>query len=350
MNTLPLFRSSLRASFPNSGRWRHFAFLTLLTWTVASSIGGSRAEAVEIDGKLAVVKITDRTVTDSSELYQLSQVLTKIGESKASAVAFDINTEYGDAAAVAKFVRENVANFEKPVFAWANPSATGAGAVLALGADTIFMSPLGTLGGIGVSKARNDDDDDEPKSDRATESRSTLSAAVRAIAEAKGHDLKIASAFVDPNIELEELVDSKSVLTLTTSQATANGFAESVSSMDDVASAAKLDPVTISDWRSFLRDADIAAQDVEQNTGDSGIASKESGSKKLHGDSLFSKAQEDSFAGKIVVIEIVESDELLLKSRFAWFERAIQKASDDGASAVILDMNTPVAASGKHRT
>ncbi len=52
------------------------------------------------------------------------------------------------------------------------------------------------------------------------------------------------------------------------------------------------------------------------------------------------KVKEESYAGKIVVIPVGEKD-LIVEARFKFMQRILEKAEEDGASAVILDMNTP---------
>ncbi|MEZ5326863.1 MAG: NfeD family protein [Verrucomicrobiales bacterium] len=296
------------------------------------------AEAVA--GKVVVIPVTSATLTESQELYQLGQVLDKLKQEKAGAVVFDLNASEGDAIAAATLVRGKVASIGIPVVAWINPSATGAGAVFALGSDAIVMSALGTLGGIEMPMVAGDGEGERL---RPAPGASSLAASVRSIAEAKGHDQTLAAAFVDPSAEISGLVPKDALLTLTTAQAVEVGFAAKADTLEEALEGRgfdQLEIVRVDGLRDFLRDTAVTS--VEAKSGNQGADGAAIAEKPVpRGDGLFSKAEEESFAGKIVVIKIEETDELMLKSRFAWFERAIVKASDDGASAVILDMNTP---------
>ena len=322
--------------------WRSVWILTMLWLTAGVQLAFA---AVTVKDKVVVIPLKEATLTVSQELYQLGKVLDKVRDEGAAAVVFEINVTTGDSVAAAQVVREKVASIGIPVASWVNPSATGAGALFALGSDAIFMSSLGTLGGIvGAGDQAGETKEDSSKTPASEASSradsSALRAAVRVIAEAKGHDVEISSAFVDPSVEIDGVVEKGTLLTLTASQA--GTFAQIANSVEEVVNSQGLsgvEQVRVDGLRNFLR----AAQGPSEVAVEAEAGSEPSGDStaKRKGDGLFSKAEEDSFAGKIVVIEIVETDELLLEARFEWFERAIQKASDDGASAVILDMNTP---------
>ncbi|MDA0813636.1 MAG: hypothetical protein O3C21_14750, partial [Verrucomicrobia bacterium] len=166
----------------------------------------------------------------------------------------------------------------------------------------------------------------------------------RAIAEAKNHDKALAAAFVDPASEIPGLVEKGELLTITTAQAVAAGFATQAETLAEAIAERGFEqwPIVRADGlRSFLRDVPVVPTEAADGEAEAvGVAGADEKAAP-RGDGLFSRAEEETFAGKIVVIKIEETDELTLKSRFAWFDRAINKASDDGASAVILDMNTP---------
>jgi membrane-bound serine protease (ClpP class) len=303
----------------------------LLLFGLALIVAVPTLRAESVADKVVVIPITNETLIQSQELYQLGQVLDKVKRENARAVVFDLNANEGDPIAAAKLVREKVATIGIPVVAWVNPAATGAGAVFAIGSDAIAMSALGTIGGI-ESPMVADDTDGETL--RPAPGASSLAASVRAIAEAKMHDKALAAAFVDPAAEIPGMVEKGGLLTITTAQAVAAGFATKAETLAEAIADRGFEqwPVVRADG---LRSTDGQAESEAVGVA---VADEKTAPR---GDGLFSRAEEETFAGKIVVIEIVETDELLLASRFEWFERAIQKASDDGATAVILDMNTP---------
>jgi membrane-bound serine protease (ClpP class) len=313
--------------------------ILILFGLLHSLVGVNAVEPVE--DKVAIIRVTNATLEDSESIFELGVAVKRLQEEKAKGIVLDINSNVGNPMLVVRIVRENLADLGIPVIAWANPSATGAGAVLALGADKIFIAPFGTLGGI-VAGGDGPSQDEEVEADGkkpVKASDGVLKAAVRAIAEAKGHDLTIAEAFVDPAKEIEGLTQKDELLTLTASQG--GGIASPAKAIEELLVAADLDDaetVKIDRISQFNRASSASATpDVADETGNETKAAK----KEQEGDGLFVKAEEESYAGKIVVIEITDREDLVRRSRFKWFSRAIEKASDDGASAVILDMNTP---------
>ena len=118
----------------------------LLLFGLALIVAVPTLRAESVADKVVVIPITNETLIQSQELYQLGQVLDKVKLEKARAVVFDLNANEGDPIAAAKLVREKVATIGIPVVAWVNPAATGAGAVFAIGSDAIAMSALGTIG------------------------------------------------------------------------------------------------------------------------------------------------------------------------------------------------------------
>ncbi|MCH8330824.1 MAG: nodulation protein NfeD, partial [Bacteroidetes bacterium] len=82
----------------------------------------------------------------------------------------------------------------------------------------IYMANAATMGAATVVSQTG-----EPVPDKY---QSYMRAMMRATAEAKGRDPKIAEAFVDPGIKVPGVVDSGKVLTFTTSEAIANDYCE----------------------------------------------------------------------------------------------------------------------------
>ena len=55
---------------------------------------------------------------------------------------------------------------------------------------------------------------------------------------------------------------------------------------------------------------------------------------------VFGKSDEESFSGKVVVIEVGEKD-LVNKHAFKFWRRVLERVNDEGARAVVFDLNTP---------
>lgn len=55
---------------------------------------------------------------------------------------------------------------------------------------------------------------------------------------------------------------------------------------------------------------------------------------------VFGRSEEESFAGKVVVIKVGEKD-LVNKHAFKFWRRTLKRVNDEGARAVVFDLNTP---------
>jgi membrane-bound serine protease (ClpP class) len=106
-------------------------------------------------------------------------------------------------------------------------NAASAGALISIACDSIYMRAGANIGAATVVNQNAEAMPDKYQS--------YMRATMRATAEAKGRDPKIAEAMVDEDIYVENVSDSGKVLTFTTSEAIANGFCEAqVSSIEDI--------------------------------------------------------------------------------------------------------------------
>jgi membrane-bound serine protease (ClpP class) len=137
-------------------------------------------------------------------------------EASAAAVFLDINTPGGrvDAAeAMADAIRETPI----PVYAFVNPRAYSAGALIALATDGIYMTPGAVLG------AATPVDGQGTK--MAEKYVSAMRAEFRALAEQQGLDPRIAEAMVDDSLGVPGLLAPGKLLTLSTAEALRVGYA-----------------------------------------------------------------------------------------------------------------------------
>jgi membrane-bound serine protease (ClpP class) len=104
-----------------------------------------------------------------------------------------------------------------PVYAFVNPRAYSAGAMIALSAKGIYMNPAGVIGAA------------TPVDGSGTKAPEKIVSAMRgefrALAEASGLDPRIAEGMVDETLEIPGLKPSGKLLTLSTSEALRVGFA-----------------------------------------------------------------------------------------------------------------------------
>ena len=145
-----------------------------------------------------------------------SRALREAVEANASAVFLDINTPGGRVDA-AEMMADAIRETSIPVYAFVNPRAYSAGALISLATDGIYMTPGAVLGaatpvdGQGVKMAEK--------------YVSAMRAEFRALAEQQGLDPRIAEAMVDDSLGVPGLLEPGKLLTLRTAEALRVGYA-----------------------------------------------------------------------------------------------------------------------------
>lgn len=143
----------------------------------------------------------------------------------AAAVILDVNTLGGRVDAALQIV-DAIAATEIPVYAFVDPRAISAGALISVSTDSVFMSPQALMGASTVVTGEGQ---------KASEKgQSVMRAQFRAIAERRGIDPRIGEAMVDEEIEIDGVIEGGKLLTLTTDEAVRVGYALEATSLDDV--------------------------------------------------------------------------------------------------------------------
>lgn len=146
--------------------------------------------------------------------------------SGAEVLIIDMNT-YGGMLDYADSIRTRVLNSKLKTIVFIDNNAASAGALISIACDKIYMSRGATIGAASVVNGKGEVLPEKYQS--------YMRGLMRTTAQAKGRDPKIAESFVDPDIEIEGLIEKGKVLTLTTSEAIANGYCESeAASISDV--------------------------------------------------------------------------------------------------------------------
>jgi membrane-bound serine protease (ClpP class) len=143
----------------------------------------------------------------------------------AAAAVLELETPGGRVDAAQRVVNA-VEDAEIPVYAFVNRRAFSAGAMIALAADGIYMRPGGVMGAATPVTGEG-----QKASEKIV---SAMRSEMRALAERRGLDPRIAEAMVDESIEVEGVVEEGKLLSLTTEEAEAVGFARSAEDLDDV--------------------------------------------------------------------------------------------------------------------
>ncbi len=135
----------------------------------------------------------------------------------AAAAYLDIDTPGGRVDA-AERISDAIRRSTIPVYAFVNPRAFSAGALIAISAREVYMRPGAVMGA-----ATPVDGEGRRASEKMV---SAMRAEFRAVAEERGLDPKVAEAMVDESVEIPGVDAANTLLTLTSSEARKVGYAK----------------------------------------------------------------------------------------------------------------------------
>jgi membrane-bound serine protease (ClpP class) len=167
-------------------------------------------------------------VTGTIEMGIAPFIKRSIAEAQAAgarAVILDVNTLGGRVDAALEII-DAISAATVPVYAFVDPRAISAGALISIATDSVFMIADATMGASTVVDAEG-----TKVSEKA---QSVMRAQFRALAERRGLDPRIGEAMVDETIGIEGVVEVGKLLTLTAKEAERVGYAIEVAGFDDV--------------------------------------------------------------------------------------------------------------------
>lgn len=155
----------------------------------------------------------------------VERALEEAAAAGAQAVVLEIETPGGRVDAAERIVGA-VSRSSVPVYAYVNMFAYSAGAMIALSAQRVFMRTGAVMGA-----ATPVDGQGTKASEKIV---SAMRGRMRALAEARGLDPRVAEAMVDEELAIDGVVEEGKLLTLTTEEAEGLGYAAAVADWDDV--------------------------------------------------------------------------------------------------------------------
>lgn len=169
---------------------------------------------------------------------------------KSDFLLIEMNT-FGGAVNFADSIRTLLLNSPIKTVVYVNNNAASAGTLISLASDYIFMQTGSSLGAASVVN---------PQGEIMPEKyQSYMRGLMRATAEAKGRDPKIAEAFVDPNISIPELKQDGQILTFTAAEAAkANIIHAEVKSINEVYKQLSVQPSNVTVYQKTWVDYVIA--------------------------------------------------------------------------------------------
>jgi membrane-bound serine protease (ClpP class) len=187
--------------------------------SVMSSPAQGRATVEgEGDGPVYVVSVTG--TIDLGLAPYLERAISEAEDAGAEAVIIEIDTPGGRLDAVIQ-MRDTIIDTDLRTIALVDATAYSAGALVAISADEIYMTPGSVMGAATPVMGGSGETADE-------KTISAVRAAFQAAAEENGRDPEVAAAMVDTRVEIEGLVTDEELLTLTVGQAVEYGYADGV--------------------------------------------------------------------------------------------------------------------------
>ncbi len=169
------------------------------------------------DHQVYIVQINNEI--DLGLAAYLNRVLSEADEAGVAAVILEINTPGGRLDAALE-MRNAILDADVRTIAFVNREAFSAGALIAIAASDIYMTPGAVLGAA------------TPVTGTGETAEEKIISAVRSVfkstAELRGRDPRVAEAMVDPEIAIEGLIESGKLLTLTTIEAEEWGYTDGI--------------------------------------------------------------------------------------------------------------------------
>jgi membrane-bound serine protease (ClpP class) len=196
--------------------WRSL-FAVAVAMVVLGIPGRSTAQSDE-PGPVYVVDISG--TIDLGLAPYLERVLGDAERAEAAAVLVEIDTPGGRLDAVLQ-MRDALVDSPLRTIALVDSTAFSAGALVAISCREIYMTPAAVMGAATPVDGVTGEVADE-------KTVSAVRSTFEATAEERGRDPRIAGAMVDPDVEVEGLVERGQLLTLTVTQAVDVGYAEGI--------------------------------------------------------------------------------------------------------------------------
>ncbi len=304
--------------------------LTLLAASAALHAVSAQDDAPSLADKAVHLAIGDRELSDARRWREVHRLMEKAAQAGSPVVILDINSSRVPPQ-TALPLAEQIARLPARTVAYVNTAAVSGAALLALACDEIWMAPGSRVGAAPPDLSGAGDLSETAQKNQLAAALAILKAGARGLAKMKGHDEKIAEGFVDAALAVEiegaALAAKGELLLLDAEQAArsradgkpffARGVAKDVEALATgslkLASAARLE-------EGLFAGAGAAASEPK----------KEKPAAKRQG----------SFTGKVVRIPVGEED-LISSARFKFMSRALERCTEEGAEAVIFDLDTP---------
>ena len=207
----------VRIYHPISMNYMRLLFSILLVIWVVSGVSAQEQTVMVMEIKSEIDPRTNRYV----EL-----ALGHAKKINADIVIIEMDT-YGGILTDAKEIVDRIMQYKKPVWVFINSDAASAGALISIACDSIYMAPGASIGAATVVTGTGEKAPDKYQS--------YMRSIMRATAEEKGRDPRIAEAMVDEDIAIDSVTEAGQIVTFSTTEAIKFGFCEAkVESIEEI--------------------------------------------------------------------------------------------------------------------
>ena len=184
---------------------------------------GPLAMPIPAQNRRMVYRVPVTGVIELGLAPYIERSVSEAAAAGASAIVLDIDTPGGRVDA-AERIADVLSDSEVPVYALVNRRAFSAGALIALSTSRIYMRPGSVIGA-----ATPVDGSGKKAPEKIV---SAMRSEMRALAEAQGLDPTVAAAMVDEDVQIDGVVESGKLLTLTTAEAVALDYAVEIEDLE----------------------------------------------------------------------------------------------------------------------
>jgi membrane-bound serine protease (ClpP class) len=274
-------------------------------------------EPSDLKDRTVVLTVRHEDLNDGVRLRALRQYVRELNEAQARAVVFEVSAQSGYDPQLATLLLDDMLTYTVPMHAYVRTSALGMGALLALGCDTIALHPGAVIGGAAPALTGKVDDS------ASLQTLSVLRARLRGVAALKKRSPELLESMVGTASEgSAETPAQLQVVTLTAAEAKERGLA------------------TVADKLETAFPGDVVRVGAQDWAKETVAAAPPASEGKKPGPGFPGKRDRESYAGKVIVIE-VGWDDLMAKARFQFMERVLAKARQEKPVALIVEMDTP---------
>lgn len=142
------------------GRIMKHVYLLLLACMALLAGDTSLAAGEEsFQGKVVVIPVGEDSLTSKQSFGFMTRIVQRAQEEQARAIVFDMNTPGGLAWETSEMMMKSLQPLTVPTYAYVNPKAMSAGALISAACDKIYMAPVSSIGAAGIIDSTGEDMD-----------------------------------------------------------------------------------------------------------------------------------------------------------------------------------------------